>query len=206
MTSPVQATEKKLRSPKAWIFLLLSLIAYGLIFFRLFGQFLVLESMMYVMLFFFFFHFFYLEVRKLPVKYLLILMLGVSVLQGFFIGYAHLFLVASMFAINMGIVYFAWFLQGESHEKTIRSSWGYFNVGGYMFTVFITIAYSLFIVGYYEKFPFSCESLSQASNSVIDTVSKPFQIGIEEAKVMKENAALFFKSKVSDLGKINIQN
>jgi len=55
-------------------------------------------------------------------------MLGVTALQGLFIGYSHIFLVGAMFSINMGIVYFAWFLQGESHEKTIRSSLGYFNV------------------------------------------------------------------------------
>lgn len=195
----IKATEKKLRSPKAWIFLWLTLVAYGLIFFRLFGQFLALESMIYVMLFFLFFHFFYLEVRKLPIKYLLILMLGVTALQGLFIGYSHIFLVGAMFSINMGIVYFAWFLQGESHEKTIRSSLGYFNVWWYIFTVFITVAYSFFVVGYYEKFPFTCEWLSQASNSVIDFVAKPFKLWLDEAKDIKASTQSFFSSKLWDV-------
>lgn len=68
-----------------------------------------------------------------------------------------------------------------------------------MFTVFITVAYSLFIIGYYEKFPFTCESLSEASNSVIDYVTKPFKLGIDEAKSIKESTQNFFSSKISDV-------
>lgn len=68
-----------------------------------------------------------------------------------------------------------------------------------MFTVFITIAYSLFIVGYYEKFPFTCESLSAASNSVIDYFTKPFKLGINDAKDIKESTQNFFSSKLSDV-------
>lgn len=59
-----------LRSPKMRIFLIFSLAAYALIFFRLLGSFLVFESMIYVMIFFIFFHFLYLEIRKIPIMYL----------------------------------------------------------------------------------------------------------------------------------------
>lgn len=204
--TPIKATEKKLHSPKAWIFLWLSLIAYGLIFFRLFEQFFALESMIYVLFFFLFFHFFYLEVRKLPIKYLAIFMLVITVIQWFFIGYSHILLVASILSINVGIVYLARLLQGSSYDKISRDSTSYFTTGWYMFTVFITIAYNLFIIGYYEKFPFTCESLNTASNSVIDFVAKPFKLGLEEAKHMKENTELFFNSKVTDLKAIEIEN
>ncbi|MEI7919279.1 MAG: hypothetical protein WCH65_03605 [bacterium] len=78
-------------------------------------------------------------------------------------------------------------MQDESRNKIRFSSWGYFNVGGYIFTVFITIGYSLFVLGYYDKFPFTCENLSSASNSVIDFVAKPFKVGMEEAKILKAN-------------------
>ena len=201
-TSPITATKKKLRLPKTWIFLWLSLIAYGLIFYTLFGQFLILRSMIFVMLFFLFFHFFYLQVRKLPIKYLLVIMLAITIIQSFFIGYDHLRLLASLLIFNSGIVYVARFLQGESHDKTYFSSQGYFNAWGYMFTVFVTIAYSCFIVGYYEKFPFSCEYLSEASNSVIDTVTTPFKVGIEEVKNIKNATQNFFATKWWDV--INI--
>jgi len=205
-STPIQATEKNLRSPKTWIFLWLTLIAYGLILFKLFWQFFALQSIIYVMLFFLFFHFFYLGIRELPAKYLLILMLVLSGIEWLFLGYHNLRLIGSLLAINMGIVYFAWLLQWSSYDKTFFSSQSYFNAGGYMFTVFITVAYCFFIVWYYEKFPFTCQDLSQASNSVIDFVAKPFKLGMNEAKLMKTNTQLFFSSKVTDLKAINIQN
>jgi hypothetical protein len=80
------------------------------------------------MLFFLFFHFLYLEIRKLPIKYLAIVMLIMTVIQGAFIGYTNILLVASILAINIGIVYLAYFLQGESHDKVKWSTIGYLNV------------------------------------------------------------------------------
>ncbi|MEI6774917.1 MAG: hypothetical protein WCL18_09450 [bacterium] len=65
--------------------------------------------MLYVMLFFIFFHFLYLEIRKLPIKYLAILMFAISIVQGIFVG--NLLLIASILSINIGIVYLAWLLQ-----------------------------------------------------------------------------------------------
>lgn len=73
-----------------------------------------------------------------------------------------------------------------------------------MFTVFVTIAYSFFVVWFYQKFPFTCEWLSKASNSVIDFVRSPFTLGLEEAKHIKENTELFFGSKIIDLKNITI--
>ncbi|MEI6672223.1 MAG: hypothetical protein WCL02_02430 [bacterium] len=46
-----------------------------------------------------------------------IFMTIVTILQGFWIGYSNILFVASILAINIGIVYLAWLLQGESHEK-----------------------------------------------------------------------------------------
>lgn len=121
--TPLQKTYKEiLRSPKMRIFLLLSLAAYALMFFRLMGSFLVFESMLYVMVFFIFFHFLYLEIRKLPIKYLWIGMILLTVLEGLFIGYSHLLLVAAILSINIGIVMLASYLQDESHNKIRFSS------------------------------------------------------------------------------------
>lgn len=194
-----------LRSPKMRIFLIFSLAAYALIFFRLLGSFLVFESMIYVMIFFIFFHFLYLEIRKIPIMYLWIGMIILTWLEGLFIWYSHLLLVAAMLSINIGIVMLASYLQDESHNKIRFSSRWYFNVGGYIFTVFVTIGYSFFVLGYFNKFPFTCDDLSQASNSVIDFVAKPFKIGMDEAKDIKNSTMLFFKSDVQDLNAIKIQ-
>jgi len=191
--------EKKPFSRKFWTFGVLSILAYVLLFFTLYIEFFVLKSMIFVMLFFLFFHFFYLEIRKLPIKYLLVGALCLSFLEWIFVGYSHLLLLISLVVINAWIVFLAYSLQDESHNKIRFSSWGYFNVGGYIFTVFITVGYSLFVLGYYDKFPFTCENLSSASNSVIDFVAKPFKFGMEEAKTIKANTEWFFNSKIEDL-------
>lgn len=198
-TSPIKATEKNLYSRKFWAFGILSCIAYGMIFFKLFWQFLAIESMIYVMFFFLFFHFFYLEIRKLPIKYLAIFMTIVTILQGFWIGYSNILFVASILAINIGIVYLAWLLQGESHEKVKWNTLWYLNVGGYLFTVCITIGYSLFVLAYYTKFPFTCQDLSTASNRVINTFTRPVTVGMEKVKTDTTN---FFNTKVKDIATI----
>lgn len=205
ITSSTKTYQEILRSPKMRVFLVLSIAAYALIFFRLLGSFLVFESMIYVMVFFIFFHFLYLEIRKIPIKYLWIGMIILTWLEGLFIGYTHLLLVAAMLSINIGIVMLASYLQDESHNKIRFSSWWYFNVGWYIFTVFITIGYSCFVLWYFNKFPFTCADLSQASNSVIDFVAKPFKLGMDEAKDIKDNTMLFFNSDVQDLKAIKIQ-
>ena len=198
-STPLQSTEKKLHSPKAWIFLWLTLIAYGLIFFKLFWQFLAFESMIYVMLFFIFFHFLYLEIRKLPIKYLAIVMLAVTIIQWFFIGYTNILLFASIFSINIGIVYLARLLQWSSHEKIKRNTLSYLTTWGYMFTVFITLWYSLFVLGYYEKFPFTCQNLSDASSRVINVFTNPVTASFGK---IKANTDALFNTKVKDIAAI----
>ncbi len=191
--------EKNMYWRKFWTFGILSALTYLLLFSTLFVEFFVLKSMIFVMLFFLFFHFFYLEIRIVPIKYLIVGAVVISAIEWFFVGYSHFLLVISLVVINAWIVFLAYSLQDESRNKIRFSSWGYFNVGGYIFTVFITIGYSLFVLGYYDKFPFTCENLSSASNSVIDFVAKPFKVGMEEAKILKANTEWFFNSKIQDL-------
>ena len=85
--------------------------------------------MIYVMLFFLFFHFFYLELRRLPIRYLMIFMLCVSIIQGFFIGYTNILLIASMLSLNVGVVYLAWLLQGASYDKVKWNIMSYLSAG-----------------------------------------------------------------------------
>lgn len=197
--TPFQSTEKNLHSTKAWIFLWLSLISYVLIFFRLFWQFFAIESMLYVMLFFVFFHFLYLEIRKLPIKYLAIVMLAISIIQGFFIGYTNILLVASMLSINIWIIYLARLLQGSSYDKIKRDTLSYLTTWGYMFTVFITLGYSFFVLGYYTKFPFTCQDLSDTSSRVIHVFTNPVTKGMEK---IKTDTDALFNTKIKDIATI----
>lgn len=194
-STPLQSLEKNLYSRKFRTFGILSLVAYILLFSTLFLNFVVLTSMIYVLLFFLFFHFFYLEIRKLPIKYMLIFMIIVSIAEGLIIWYSHIFLVLSVWCVNAGIVMLAWYLQGESHDKIRFSSMNYFNVGGYIFTVFITVGYSFFVLGYYAKFPFTCQDLSDASNRVINFFTSPMA-------TIKTDTSGFFNTKVKDIATI----
>ena len=186
-------------SRKFWLFGILSVAAYVAMFSSLFGSFLALQSMIYMLLLFLFFHFFYLEIKNFPINYLIVGMLGISILEGALIGYSNILLVGSALAINTWIVYLAWLLQWESHDKIIWSTLGYLNVWGYLFTVCITIGYSLFILGYYAKFPFTCQDLSDTSNRVIQLFTKPVANGVE--KVTTDTSAIF-TTKVKDIASI----
>jgi len=87
-------------------------------------------------------------------------------------------------------------LQGESHDKVKWNTIGYFNVGGYIFTVFITVGYSFFVLGYYAKFPFTCQDLSNASSRVINVFTNPVTAGVER---IKTDTSSFFTTKVKDI-------
>ncbi len=198
-TSPLQATRKRLHSRKIRTFGILSITAYLLMFFQLFDNFLVLRSMLYVLIFFIVFHFLYLELRRLPIRYFIFVMLGISLIEALFIG-PNTFLIASILTINAWIVMLAYNLQWESHDKLVWSSMGYFNVWGYIFTVFITVWYSLFVLWYYNKFPFTCQTLSDASSRVINVFTQPVTSGIEKIKA-DTNALLNTPVKdVADIG------
>ncbi len=200
--SPIK---KRMMHPRFWIRGILTIIVYILLYTTLFHQFFAFKSMIFAMIFFVVFHFFYLEIRELPIWYLLVLMLLVSGIQWLIIGYHHIFLIASLLSINLWIVYMARLLQWVAYERVYRDSTSYFMTWGYMFTVFLTIAYSCFVVGYYKQFPFTCEDLRDASNSVIDIVTQPLKLWVEWAKHLKDNIQLFFATRIGDLQRINIQ-
>ena len=65
-----------------------------------------------------------------------------------------------------------------------------------MFTVFITIGYSLFVLGYYAKFPFTCQDLSDASSRVINVFARPVGAGMEK---IKTDTRELFSTKIKDV-------
>lgn len=58
----------------------------------------------------------------------------------------------------------------------------------------MTIAYTVTSLGIYNKFPFDCNQLSNASNGIIDTLTKPLKLGREEADKLKESTKAFFNT------------
>jgi len=68
-----------------------------------------------------------------------------------------------------------------------------------MFTVFITIGYSLFVLGYYTKFPFTCQDLSDSSSRAITMFTRPVTSGMEK---IKTDTNALFNTKVQDIAVI----
>ena len=68
-----------------------------------------------------------------------------------------------------------------------------------MFTVFITLGYSFFVLGYYSKFPFTCQDLSDASSRVIHVFTNPVTKGMEK---IKTDTNALFNTKVQDIANI----
>lgn len=101
--------------------------------------------------------------------------------------------------INTAIGFLGNVLDGQTAKSTIFSAINYFSAGGYVFTMGITIAYSFVSIGLYNKFPLDCTELSNATNSVIEFVTKPLQLGRWQAQNIKENTASFFKSTIGDV-------
>ncbi|MEI6425782.1 MAG: hypothetical protein WCO66_00345 [Candidatus Absconditabacteria bacterium] len=109
--------------------------------------------------------------------------------------------------MNITILYLGLALESTANESIIFKSREYFRSGGYIFTMGMTIAYSLFSIGLYNNFPFSCTDLSNKSNQVIEIFTKPMNI----SRLGKQDTSkILSETKVKDLltvGKIlNIES
>lgn len=159
----------------------------------------ILQSILFALIFFIVFHFTYLELYQTKRRYVLWGLLLLSAIEFLIFSQATLLMRWAILGINAAIYMLAKALQGESHDKISFDGRGYFTVGGYMFTVFITIAYSLVVMGMYDVFPFSCTDLSRMSQQVIDVATKPLELWVNEVSNMKASTDKFFSSKVKDV-------
>lgn len=191
---------KKLIRPIVFIFL--TIILYFIVFYKLLFQTFLLQSLIYILLFFIFFHFAYLELYKFKQKYLIIILIILSIIEMFFVWATNIYIILSILILNSWIFLLANNLKSESDNKIKFNSIWYFSVWWYVFTVFVTIGYSLNLFWTYNQFPFTCQNLSQYSNQVIDFVTKPFKLWLQEANNRKQSTTIFFESNIKDLIKI----
>lgn len=182
---------------------LLSWGLYFMSFYALFQQVHVLSSMAYILAFFIIFHFFYIEIYKYKFRYFIcliaILTAGISVLW----GHNNLQIILSIIVMNIGIIMLWYSLNPELKNKIKFDSVSYFLSWWYIFTVWVSIAFWLAIIWFYNKFPFTCQSLDESSDKVIDTVTRPFEIWLEEANKIKITTKEFFGYNVDDVLVLN---
>lgn len=109
--------------------------------------------------------------------------------------------------MNSTIIYLWYILETTANESVSFKAIDYFVSWGYIFTFGMAIAYSLFTMSLYSKFPFSCADLSQTSSNLIENISKPFNISRLQNP---DNTKILSETKVKDLlsvGKIlNIES
>ena len=192
----VRTTVKRI---KTIIFGVASALLYFWIFYYGFGLGMLRTSLLFVLLFFVVFHLFYIQISKISLRYLGGVLFLLSIVQRLSLGRSHYVLGASVLVINAWIWMLAYYLQGETRDKIRFSSFAYFNVGGYIFTVFITIWYSLMMLGFYSKFPLTCQDLSNASDSVVNFFTRPVT---NWANVVQANTQSFWNTKVGDIANI----
>ncbi len=189
---------------KFFVFAIITIGCYALAFSKLFIHAQILAAMLRILLFFIFFHFAYLSLRKISLKYRIGALLILSVLEGILVWFDHTLLLTGVLVWNAGIVMLARYLHGESHDTLSFNSRGYFSVGGYIFTVFVTVCLSFTLLAMYAKFPFNCQDLSNASNSVVDFVSHPFELGVNQVKNTKTWISNFFWTTIKDVKNLNV--
>ena len=176
-----------------------SAILYFLMFSALLGSQNLLLSVLYAIFFFLVFHFACIELSRFPLRYFLyLLVLCTSAWLFTFSGLTTL-LICAVLVLHAGIFMLAYNLRDESKNKIHFSTRGYFNVGGYIYTVFLTIGYSLVLLSFYKQFPFTCEDLSRVSNQGIDIVAQPLKLGMQQADALKKYSDNFFSSKIKDV-------
>ena len=100
--------------------------------------------------------------------------------------------------LHISIFVLSTWLNSETSQKRVFNAWSYFAVWWYMFTVFITLAYSLFILWGNTSFKLSCDSVQKASNDFIDFFANPLKMGLNEVKSTKDKVSDFFETDVKD--------
>ena len=106
-------------------------------------------------------------------------------------------MIGGLIVMN-GTILYLWRLLDEAANQSISfKAINYFTNGGYFFTFGMTIAYSLFTIGIYHSFPFTCNELNQTSANVVQSITKPFNI--TRLQNSDTNAKILSQTKVSDL-------
>lgn len=178
---------------------------YVMAFFTLFGQISVLSSMLYFLWFFVLFHFFCMETYQYKFRYFVAGISILAIVMAIVFGGMNFWTIVAILVLHAGIVFLFDTLQDSLSNKIRFSSMNYFVSGGYIFTVFVTIGYGIALIGTYTTFPFTCEGLSASSNAVVDTVTRPFKLWLEEIVKFKDQAKLFFWAQVKDVVQLDKQ-
>ena len=158
-----------------------------------------LMSSVFLLLFFIFVHYFFIELKNYWLLYL-ILIVGIStILEIVIIWFSNIWEVLSVCFINLWIIFLVYTLDWEVNNRKIISSWSIFTSWVGIFSLFVALSYALMVVAKYPTFDLTCDTLYQGVNRLVDTLSKPLKISVEEVKMIKQKIKELKQKKVKDI-------
>lgn len=145
--------------------------------FEIFFKHNIINSLIGLLVFFVVFQFFYLDIylkdnKKTTLSILIITLIEIIALNFFW----NWIMIIGLIVMNWTIFYLSTILEKTANESIKFKETDYFLAGGYIFTLGLTIAYSFFIIGVYNKFPFSCDDLNKNAWKVVEAVLNPLHI------------------------------
>ena len=157
----------------------------------------ILWSITFIFLTFIFFHFLFIDLKNMNIRHFILILACLCAIEIplFFILKREINarIILSLLMLNWAI----WALF-YSIEMINFNSIGYFTRWWYIFTLCISIMYSIAFVGMFQSFPFTCQWLDDASSKLFEFVEKPFAM-IKNRKSEKTDNPNNFEKNVSNL-------
>ena len=179
------------------IFMILTFGSYVLSIIYLFWLHDILWSITFIFLTFIFFHFLFIDLKNMNIRHFILILACLCAIEIplFFILKREINarIILSLLMLNWAI----WALF-YSIEMINFNSIGYFTRWWYIFTLCISIMYSIAFVGMFQSFPFTCQWLDDASSKLFEFVEKPF-VMIKNRKSEKADNPNSFEKNVSNL-------
>lgn len=187
------------------IFMILTFGSYVLSIIYLFGLHDILGSITFIFLTFIFFHFLFIDLKNMNIRHFILILACLCVIEIplFFILKREINarIILSLLMLNWAI----WALF-YSIEMINFNSIGYFTRWWYIFTLCISIMYSIAFVGMFQSFPFTCQWLNDASGKLFEFVEKPFAMIKNKKSENSENQNKFEKNISKLINNINDVN
>jgi len=163
----------------------------------------ILQSMIPLLIFFVFFHFAFLEFRKYKSRWIWILFVVISLIEILLLWFSTRQIPISVLIFNIWVVFLSIWLRSATSNKRKFKAWTYFTVAWYMFTILMTLSYTLFLIWGKHHMDLSCWQIQQSSDRFIDTLASPFVFGWKEITLIKDGTK-DIKQKKNDFFNINV--
>lgn len=163
----------------------------------------ILYSMIPLLIFFVFFHFAFLEFRRYKSRWIWIIFAVVSLIEIVLLGFSPWQIPIAVLIFNIWWIFLSIWLRSATGNKRKFKAWTYFTVAWYMFTLSMTLSYTLFLIGGKHHMDLSCGQIQESSDKFIDTLASPFVLWWKEITFIKDET-MAIKQKKDDFFNINV--